>query len=113
MEPELAQLFIAVYELCLAAELAHMRVDVHLRSGARAVGVPTVLIDDSRLDSPFGGDSKPVLIQIDETQIVLDQIDTCTIFAPVPTRSDRREQPFLLAEPAADIADIDQRGRAA
>jgi hypothetical protein len=72
---------------CLAAELAHIRVDVHVRSGARAVGVPTVAVDDSRLDASFGVDSRPVLIEVDETQIVLDQIDTCTVFAPPATHA--------------------------
>ena len=60
--------------------------------------MPTVVVDDSRLDAPFGVDSRPVLIEVDETQIVLDQIDTCTIFAPRPhMRSDSRERPFLTS----------------
>jgi hypothetical protein len=82
MNPELAQFFIAVYELCLVAELAHMRVDVHLRSGAQALGVPAVLDHDPNLDFPFGDDSRPIFIEVDEQLIALDQIDSCAVFAP-------------------------------
>jgi hypothetical protein len=82
MNSELAQFFIAVYELCLAAELAHMRVEVHLTSGARAIGVPAVLEHYPDLDFPFADDSRPIHIEVDQQLIALDQIGSCAVFAP-------------------------------
>lgn len=78
---EYAQFLISVYELCAAAHLAHLQIEVATRTGARHTGVPTVE-DDNLAD--WSSPSPRVVIWIDQTPIPLDQIIRCTTFAPSP-----------------------------
>jgi hypothetical protein len=82
-ELELEQFLILIYELCLTAELAHLSVEIHTRSGERIVGIPTVVTDDTDPNWPDHVDAVSPILAIDAEPIILDQIATCAIFAPM------------------------------
>ena len=86
---ERAQFFIAVYELCLVAELAHICVDIRTHSGAGAGGVPSVVDGDSMIEFSRDGDFRSTLIEIDGNRIALDEVAACTILVPSATRGDK------------------------
>jgi hypothetical protein len=79
MSDESEQFLIAIYELCLAAELARLCVEIHSHSDKHYVGVPAVQRDSPR-DPPSGG--WPGVIEIERVPITLDDIACCTIIAP-------------------------------
>lgn len=78
---EYAQFLISVYELCAAAHLAHLQIEIATRSGARHTGVPSVEDDDL---ADWSSPTPRILIWIDHTPILLDQVTRCTTFAPSP-----------------------------
>lgn len=79
MSHESGQFLITIYELCLAAEVGHLRIEICSSSGECNVGVPTVPEDP---DFDWPGDGSSTTIEIDDTPIVLDHIARCTIFGP-------------------------------
>ena len=82
MSDELEQFWISIYDLCLAAELARLSIEVHTESGLRTAGIPTIVgkLDPDCLEQ----DSRapPPVIEIGGQTIVVDQVVTCAIFAP-------------------------------
>ena len=74
-----AQFLISVWELCAAAHLAHLDVEICRSSGERSTGVPTVH-PDHQID--WAQDGPQVVIWIKHEPVVLDQITQCTILSP-------------------------------
>lgn len=68
-----------MYELCLAAALGQLQVEIHGRAGEYSAGVPR-LLGEPGPDWPGTGPS--VVIEIDHRSILLEDIASCTIVAP-------------------------------
>jgi hypothetical protein len=81
-ELDLEQFLILIYELCLTAELAHLSVEIHTRSGERIVGVPTVVTDDADPEWPDHDGLSPI-VAVNAEPIIIGQIAACMILAPI------------------------------
>jgi hypothetical protein len=79
MSHQAGQFLISIYELCLAAELAHLRVEICSESGERNMGVPSVL-GQPEFDWP--GNRSSTMIAIGHKLIILDRIASCMILSP-------------------------------
>jgi hypothetical protein len=95
MSDEFAQFLVTIYELCLAAELGHLYVEVETRSGQRHIGIPAV-DDELGHDWPYHG--LPATVDVDHTPLALDQITSCTIYQP-PSGQNGRIGPSTVQLP--------------
>jgi hypothetical protein len=70
---------ITVYELCVAAGLGGLCVEIYDRSGERTAGVPVV---SDAPDPGWPGDGTSAVLKLDDTLIRIELIATCMILAP-------------------------------
>jgi len=86
MSDELAQFLVTIYELCLAAELGHLYIEVETRSGHHHIGIPAV---GDELDQDWPYDGLLPTVDVDNAPLALDQIARCTIYQPASGQDGR------------------------
>lgn len=84
---ECAQFLLTVYELCVAAELGNLTVELESSTGERILGVPAVAGEPGE-DWPHAG--PPFVVEIAKRRVDLDRTVMCAVLAPGMTGSQGR-----------------------
>jgi hypothetical protein len=82
MRDEQAQFFIAVAELCTAASLAGVQIEVLTGAGQRISGVPSAANAARHPDEELDHTGYDHVVLIDDVLVDLGDIRRCSIFAP-------------------------------